>query len=117
MTTASLGSMALIVQKEGRRVSKIKKGAIDHILIKNAAQANRVDAEYAEYKENEVMPLAKGTSLRELCETVYPDKNGRPWQTPIHVIVSRHITTIGVKELCAQALQYMRKKQIANFYD
>lgn len=54
----------------------------------------------------EIMPWANGTPYVEIAERVIVDKGGK-WQAPLFATVSTHKTTIGIRNICFKALQYI----------
>jgi len=86
-----------------------RRGKVSHRIVTDAAGMRQIDRDYAAFRSSEVVPFVKGTPYDEVCETVYPDRDG-PWQNRVHVILSRHMTTIGKDELCARAYEYMKRR-------
>lgn len=59
-------------------------------------------------REVEVIPLASGTVFAELAEHVIPDRMG-DWVNPLVFFASRHKTSIGAKNLCTEAVNFMQE--------
>ena len=68
------------------------------------------EREFRKNPESEVIPFAKNTSYVEVAETVLQDKDG-PWVNPLFLYISTHQTTVGVKKLCRQTLEYLEMQK------
>lgn len=58
----------------------------------------------------ELLPWAQGTSYAEIATNVIPDKNGY-WQTPIYCSISEHKNTIGIRNVCIKAEEYIKSTE------
>lgn len=79
-------------------------------VAKITAEQGLVKAEvkYRKHQEFEIMPYARNTSFVELATTVMQDKEG-PWVNPLYIFESRHVTTIGVKELGRRTKDFLEE--------
>lgn len=77
-------------------------------LIRTADGLEKVDQLLRKHTATEIIPYARNTPFLELAETVIPDRRG-PWASPLYLIESVHITTIGSEELCKKTLQYLNE--------
>lgn len=87
-----------------------KKGKVSHKIVRNAAGMDKFYELYQDFKETEVVPYAKGTPYTELCENVFPDRDGY-WKNPVDVVESRHMNAIGTEELCLKTYTYMQQEK------
>lgn len=55
----------------------------------------------------ELLPWAQGTSYAEIATNVIPDKRGY-WQTPLYCTISEHKNTIGIRNVCIKAQEYIK---------
>ncbi len=82
--------------------------------VKNSSGMESFDEIYRRYRKSEIMPLAKKTSLVELCENVIPDRDG-PWVNPVFCCELDHAANIGEKELCKNLMRYLEKKNESTY--
>ncbi|MBO4847137.1 MAG: Flp pilus assembly complex ATPase component TadA [Lachnospiraceae bacterium] len=78
---------------------------INILKIPNREALNEVEDKYRK-NQKDFMPWANNTSFQEMAEIVFPDKNGE-WTTPLLYIISKHRTTIGIKELLQMAYDFL----------
>lgn len=86
-----------------------KKINLKVFMINSASSLEKIEKEYRKESESmEYMPWANGTSFKEIAETIIPDKNGT-WNTPLYFTKSMHRTTIGIRNLCYEANEYIKE--------
>ena len=79
------------------------------LVIKDDRSLQMIESQIAEIKDNfEFIPFAKNTSLSELIRLI-PDKNG-DWVSPLALIVSKHDTKMGIKNLCSEMQSFLNEK-------
>lgn len=78
-----------------------QKGKIQSLeALKSAEKMTR------KFPASEYIPYAKNVSWEEIATRIRPDK-GKPWEHPIMVTTSRHVTTIGVENLIRKASEFL----------
>ena len=78
-----------------------QKGKIQSLeALKSAEKMTR------KFPASEYIPYAKNVSWEEIATRIRPDK-GEPWEHPIMVTTSRHVTTIGVENLIRKASEFL----------
>lgn len=77
------------------------------LRIRNASALDDAEKEYRMFPNAEIMPLAINTSFCELATRVMPDLSGSSYSYPLYFYLSRHMTTIGVRNLSQKARDFL----------
>lgn len=86
-----------------------KKINIKILKVTEAEGLKQIEAERPSVDNSiEIMPWAVGTPYKEVAETVIPDKNA-PWSAPLFYSTSMHKTTVGIRNVCIMAQEYLEE--------
>ena len=88
---------------------RFHRGKITGAIIKNEVQLISAESKYRKYPNGEAVPLAIRTSYSELCRTVFPDHDGPGFVNPLYVVVTSHITSIGVEDLGKKTVSWLNE--------
>lgn len=91
--------------------SPLDEKKINIKLLKITERAALEPLEKARPKDEhsiEIMPWADGTPYVEIAESVIKDKDS-DWNSPLYFTISTHKTTIGIRNVCFKAQEYIDK--------
>ena len=90
---------------------------IKMIRIKTREALEQAEKEYRHIKESiEYIPWAQNTSYTEIAENVISDKYG-PWSHDLYLSKTIHKTTIGIRNACIKANEYLEQLKQTNPID
>lgn len=84
---------------------------LKHYVIKDVDSLKKAEDKFRDKGAVEQMPWAKeNTPYTEIAETIIKDRKGA-WATPLQIYISRHRTTIGARQLCRMADQFVSEQE------
>ena len=79
-------------------------------IIRNAQAADKAETLYRHFPDSEIIPFARRTHYHEIAANIIPDHDG-PWNHPLYVFESSHVTTIGVQLLMKKTKEFLEEKK------
>lgn len=85
------------------------KHPVAKLSVSKIESLQKLEARYRHFPENELMPLARNTSFKELA-AIIPDRNPKG-SSKYYLYESRHTTTIGVDSLARKTQEFLESQK------